>query len=505
VKRVRVIGVLAAAVLMAGVAACSGSPSDDATASNSPSPTVTLPVESPEPSDTPSESPSPTASSTDGGAGAAESAKFTESTVISGLTNPFEITTGPDGWLWTTERDGKIDRIDPKTGRVNLLVTVNDLFTLDGAGGMLGLALHPDLGKGTDNQYVYTAYSYDPTGKKKALAMKIVRFTYDKAADKLTSPKVVIEGMPGTGDHQAGRIKIGPDSKLYYTIGDQGHLQFSHTCEANNAQLIPTKAQVTAKNWFAYQGKSLRMNLDGSIPSDNPVINGVRSHIFTYGHRNPQGLVFGPGGKLYSSEQGPKTDDEINLLQGGHNYGWPNVAGYKDDKAYVYANWPAWKDCDPDKFSDLKIPAGVPTTPETAFKDPMFTPPLVTFRTVATGYNFANPLCTENYFVCWPTVAASSLDFYTSAAIPGWKNSFLMTTLKAGTVFRVPLDADGKSVGKSVQLFRKVDRYRDTAISADGKTIYVAVDNGGAVAKLDGSPGNDMDDPGSILAFTYKG
>lgn len=500
-RRVRVIGVLAAAVLLAGVAACSGGPTNNATASNSPSPTVTLPVESPEPS----EAASPTPSSSDGGAGAVESTKFTESTVISGLTNPFEITFGPDGWLWTTERDGKIDRIDPKTGRVNLLVAAGDLFTLDGAGGMLGLALHPDLLKGKDNQYVYTAYSYDPNGKKKSLAMKIVRFTYDKASDKLTSPKVLIEGMPGTGDHQAGRTKIGPDGKLYYTIGDQGHLQFSHTCEANNAQLIPTQAQVEAKNWFAYQGKSLRMNLDGSIPSDNPVIHGVRSHIFTYGHRNPQGLVFAPDGKLYSSEQGPKTDDEINLLQAGHNYGWPNVSGFKDDKAYVYANWPAWKDCDPKKFSDLKIPAGVPTTKETAFKDPMFTPPLATFRTVATGYNFADPLCTENYFVCWPTIAASSLDLYTSDAVPGWKNSFLMTTLKDGTVFRVPLKADGISVGKSVELFRKVDRYRDTAISADGKTIYVAVDNGGAVAKLDGSPGQELDDPGSILAFTYKG
>ena len=411
---------------------------------------------------------------------------------------------GPDNWLWTTERDGKIDRIDPDGGQTITLVAVKDLFTIDGAGGMLGLALHPDLGKGKDNQYVYTAYSYDPTGKKKELAMKIVRFTYDKDAQKLTSPKVILSGMPGTGDHQAGRIKIGPDGKLYYTIGDQGHLQFSHTCEKNNAQLIPTQAQVDKKDWFAYQGKSLRMNLDGSIPSDNPVIHGVRSHIFTYGHRNPQGLVFAPDGKLYSSEQGPKTDDEINLLQGGHNYGWPNVAGYKDDKAYVYANWPAWKDCDPDKFSDLKIPAGVPTTPETDFKDPMFTPPLMTFRTVATGYNFADPKCASNYFVCWPTVAASSLDLYTSNAIPGWKNSFLMTTLKSGIVYRVPLEANGK-LGKAEALFRKVDRYRDTAISADGKTIYVAVDQGGAVAELDGSPGETMEDPGAILAFTYTG
>ena len=81
------------------------------------------------------------------------------------------------------------------------------------------------------------------------------------------------------------------------------------------------------------------MNLDGSIPADNPSINGVRSHIYTYGHRNPQGLEFGPNGLLYSSEHGPGTDDELNLIVAGSNYGWPHVAGYRDNRGYVYANW----------------------------------------------------------------------------------------------------------------------------------------------------------------------
>ena len=85
----------------------------------------------------------------------------------------------------------------------------------------------------------------------------------------------------------------------------------------------------------------LRLNLDGSIPSDNPMIGGVRSHIYSYGHRNPQGLVFAPDGKLYESEHGPNTDDEVNLIRAGGNYGWPHVAGYRDDQSYAYANWSA--------------------------------------------------------------------------------------------------------------------------------------------------------------------
>ena len=76
-------------------------------------------------------------------------------------------------------------------------------------------------------------------------------------------------------------------------------------------------------------GKVLRLNLDGSIPKDNPSFNGVVSHIYTLGHRNPQGLAFAPNGKLLQSEQGPNSDDEINLVLKGGNYGWPNVAGYK--------------------------------------------------------------------------------------------------------------------------------------------------------------------------------
>ena len=131
-------------------------------------------------------------------------------------------------------------------------------------------------------------------------------------------------------------MAIGPDLKLYLTRGDGGANWINNPCLPNLAQSLPTAAQVASRDWSTYLGKILRLNLDGTIPADNPLLNGVRSHVYSYGHRNPQGLQFGPTGLLYSSEHGPSTDDELNLIAAGGNYGWPHVAGYRDDRVYVF-------------------------------------------------------------------------------------------------------------------------------------------------------------------------
>ena len=162
-------------------------------------------------------------------------------------------------------------------------------------------------------------------------------------ARTLSKPVDVIMGLPTHDDHVGGRLVIGRDLKLYLTIGDQGSNFGANRCNANHAQDLPTMSSGQREDWSNYQGKILRINLDGSIPADNPAINGVRSHVFSYGHRNPLGLVVGPKGEIYESEHGPNTDDEVNLIEGGRNYGWPNVAGYRDGKTYVYANWSASK------------------------------------------------------------------------------------------------------------------------------------------------------------------
>ncbi|GAA4962834.1 hypothetical protein GCM10023238_32660 [Streptomyces heliomycini] len=128
--------------------------------------------------------------------------------------------------------------------------------------------------------------------------------------------------MPSGNDHQSARLRPGPDGKLYHTIGDQGVNRFGDFCRSSYAVRLPTAHEVEGRDRTAYRGKTLRLNTDGSVPADNPVLDGVRSHVHTYGHRNARGLAFGPDGTLHSNEQGPKTDDEITSCAGA-----PTTAG----------------------------------------------------------------------------------------------------------------------------------------------------------------------------------
>jgi PQQ-dependent dehydrogenase (s-GDH family) len=445
---------------------------------------------------------------------------FEQSVLVSGLAGPWEVTWGPDDMLWVTERTaGRIDRIDPKSGTVATAITLSEVLTAGGQDGLLGLALDPGLLQGDDHDFVYAAYTYadmsrpadptvsDPSSPYRHMYARIVRLAYHPDTGLLSDSVTLIDGLPAGQDHNSGRLKVGPDGKLYYTIGDQGNDQLANWCIPIEAQRLPTAAEVTAGDWFAYQGKSLRLNPDGSIPDDNPVLNGVRSHVFTYGHRNMQGIVFGPDGTLYASEQAPKTDDEVNILTAGGNYGWPHVAGFRDNKAYQYARWSdATTPCATLQFSDLVIDPSVPRADETAWTEP-FIPPIATMFTVPTGWNFSDPKCGGMDFICWPTVAPSSIDIYSRRddGIPGFDNALLVTTLKRGSLYRVPLTADGQhAAGPIERYFQTVNRYRDLAISPDGQTIYIATDPGGLTEAADGGATDKVVNRGAILVFTYK-
>ncbi|MGD1072969.1 MAG: glucose/sorbosone family PQQ-dependent dehydrogenase [Bryobacteraceae bacterium] len=445
--------------------------------------------------------------------------EFRRSVLVSGLAGPWELTWGPDNMLWVTERTGKrITRIDPATGQRSVAITIDEVFAPGSQDGLLGMALHPELLRNTGNNYVYVAYTYvdrnkganpsfpDAGSPYHFLYEKIVRLTYNRSNGTLSKPVDLITGLPVGNDHVSGRLKIGPDSKLYFTIGDQGHNQLGNFCLPIEAQRLPTQQEVSGKVYAAYVGKSLRLNLDGSIPGDNPRLAGVISHVYTYGHRNMQGIDFGPDGTLYASEQGPKTDDEINILKAGSNYGWPHVAGLQDNKAYEYARWAdASTPCSQLTFSDLAIDPSVPREPESAFKQP-FVEPIATMFTVPTGYNFHDPVCKGVDFICWPTVGASSIEYYASngKGIPGWDKVLLVTTLKRGSLYVLPLTADGKAAaGHFSRYFQSENRYRDTAVSPDGRTIYIATDPGGLAEALGGGSTGTMQDPGAILAFTY--
>ena len=423
---------------------------------------------------------------------------FSMRVVTSDLAGPWEITWGPDQQLWVTERAGRrVVRIDPATGQRRTLATLQEVHQAVGQEGLLGLALHPDLLSGTP--HVFVAFTYDDApGPELGRRMAVRRYDYVPKPGSLTNPVDLITGLPAHNDHVGGRLAVGPDRKLYLTIGDQGSNFGGNLCTPNRSQELPTAAQIKARDWSGYQGKILRLELDGAIPADNPVIDGVRSHVFSVGHRTPLGLAFGPTGLLYESEHGPSTDDEVNLIESGRNYGWPNVAGHRDDKAYVYANWSASQ---PTPCRDLPsgdaIPASVPTQPETAFTHPQFTPPLRTFFTVESA--------AEAKGIGRATMAPGGLDVYTSDAIPGWRNSILALSLIRGVVYRLKLSDDGRTIaGPSIELFPTANRYRDIAIHPDGRRFYLATDPEGP-SRGPGGETRSLANPGSVLEFTFGG
>ncbi|MDR0807328.1 MAG: PQQ-dependent sugar dehydrogenase [Enterobacteriaceae bacterium] len=431
-----------------------------------------------------------------------------ESTILTtDLAFPWDMVWGPDNYLWVTERQGKrITRVNPTTGEKQVVATLDKVHVGPQHEGVLGLALAPDFLKDGSSNYLYTSYTY-MDGKDEHT--RIVRLQYDPQTQTVKdgSETTLIEGLPAGDDHNAGRLRFGPDDKLYYTIGEQGHNQGVNFCKHIEAQRLPTAAELAKHDYVSYAGKSLRLNTDGTVPADNPVINGVKSHVFTYGHRNPQGLVF-INGVPFSSEQGPSSDDEINILVAGGNYGWPHVAGFQDDQGYVYANYSAAKNCPSLKFDANYIPKGVPIQKESDWKTPAnFQPPIKTFYTVRSGYNFADKKCGDLSYLCWATIAPSSITYYPKdGKIKAWSNSLLITSLKNGALYRVPLDADMKGVqGDESKYFHSANRYRVSVVDPDTSKIYIATDTAGNVLDENGNPTQKVSNPGSILVFEYKG
>lgn len=225
--------------------------------------------------------------------------EFTKRVVVDDLASPWEVVWGPDDWLWVTEREGKrVIRIRPNDGMVQAALELEEVSASGSQDGLLGMALHPQLMAGTNEDFVYLAYSYDSASGRR---FKIRRYTYDAASGTLSAALDLLGDLPASSDHNGGRLRVGPDGKLYYTVGDQGANQFDRKCNPNHAQDLPTAAELAAGDFSNYQGKILRLNLDGTVPDDNPELSGVRSHVFSFGHRNPQGLAFDAKGALHSS------------------------------------------------------------------------------------------------------------------------------------------------------------------------------------------------------------
>ncbi len=204
------------------------------------------------------------------------------------LDTPWAIAFLPDDTLIFTERAGRLSIIKENETIKVAYIDVNE----ESESGLLGVAVDPEF---QDNYFIYLYYTHEKGNR-------ISRFTLNQQERKLEDETVLLDKIPNARFHDGGRIKFGPDGKLYITTGD--------ATEPSSAQDINSLA-----------GKILRMDKDGAVPEDNPYNN----YIYSYGHRNPQGIAWHLVTKeLYASEHGPTRNDEINLIQKSKNYGWPN-------------------------------------------------------------------------------------------------------------------------------------------------------------------------------------
>ncbi len=226
--------------------------------------------------------------------------------VVTGLETPWAIDFAPDGRIFITERPGRV-RIVKNGQLLDEPWTTIDVAP-GGESGLLGLALDPEF---QNNGLVYLSYTYiDGEGNS---INRLVRMRDDQSSDKGTLDRILVDGVRGASNHDGGRLRFGPDNKLYWTMGD-----------AQDSDL--------AQDISSLNGKILRLNPDGTVPQDNPFPNSI---VYSYGHRNPQGLAWQPQtGRLYSTEHGPSGfqgsgQDEVNFIEAGKNYGWPIIYGDK--------------------------------------------------------------------------------------------------------------------------------------------------------------------------------
>lgn len=334
-------------------------------------------------------------------------AQMTVRVIRDSLFIPWELVYGPDNHIWFTQKNGYICRMEPASGKIDTLY--NETNTrIQGEGGMLGLVLHPQF---ATQPYVYVAYNYIDASVYK---QRLVRYTYNSASNILQPPSIIFDNINAANIHNGCRLLI-IDNYLYVTTGDAA-------------------ATSNSQNISSLNGKVLRIGLDGSIPADNPITG---SALWSWGHRNAQGLVYA-NGKLYESEHGANSDDEINIIEKGRNYGWPTVQGY----------------CN--------------------------TPAEITF---CTDSNVAEPI------EAWtPTLAVCGMDYYDHPMFPQLQKSLIMATLKDTTLYQLKLNGvnDDISTVNKISLV-KYKRLRDLCISPDGR-IYVSTSNSpssGAGSKID--------------------
>lgn len=316
------------------------------------------------------------------------------SIIADSLFVPWELVWGPDNWIWVTERPGTISRINPVTGEKRVLL---QLAIGDRPEGAQAMIVHPDLDK-----HPYVFINYKRFNSDSIRYNVVERYTY--RGDTLVEPKLIMESEAGKG-HNGARLAFQSDERILWATGDQA-------------------LKETPQDMNNVNGKVLRFDLDGNIPNDNPFPN---SYVYALGFRNMQGLVVTPSGKIYTSEHGDATEDEINLIASKGNYGFPNIEGIVDN--------------------DLE-------------------------RQFARKHHAIPPL------IAWtPTIAPAGLDYYHSSSIPEWKNALLLTMLKGQGLRVLNLNEEGnKIIKEEIFLEKMYGRIRDLCISPVGD-VYISTSN----------------------------
>jgi glucose/arabinose dehydrogenase len=321
---------------------------------------------------------------------------FKVETVVGNLEVPWSIVWAPDGRMIFTERPGRVRVFQNGKLQSQPLFVVPDVESR-GEAGLMSVALHPQF---ASNRWIYLSYAYSADG----LQVRVVRFR--ETPNGFSERKVIIENIPAASAHAGCRLRFGPDGKLYITTGD--------ATDRNLAQQLNSVA-----------GKILRLNDDGTIPSDNPFVgrSDARTEIFAYGSRNAQGIDFQPGTNLlFETEHGPSGfdgpggGDEVNIIDRGKNYGWP-VIHHKQTRAGMEA-------------------------------------PLLEYT---------------------PACAPASGMFYHGSQLPQFKGNFFFGCLRGTKIIRVVLDGR-RVVSEENLLDAKYGRIRDIAEGPDG-FIYFSTSN----------------------------
>ena len=330
-------------------------------------------------------------------------------TLASGLDHPWGIAFLPTGEILVTERAGRL-RILGKDGKLSPAVAGLPAVFAEGQGGLLGVAIDPDYAKNGLVYWTFAEAEGSVNGTSAARGKLVLG-----AAPRLENVQVIWRQAPKMDSalHFGGRLVFAPDGKLFITTGE----------------LSIQEGRVQAQKLDATLGKVVRINADGSIPSDNPFVNtpGAKPEIWSYGHRNLQAATLDPSGKLWTVEHGAKGGDELNHPEAGKNYGWATI---------TYG----------EEYSGKPIGDGI--TQKDGLEQPVY---------------------------YWdPVIAPSGMAFYEASLFPALKGSLLIGSLKEQHVDRLVLK-DGKVVGEE-RLFTDIGgRVRDVVVGPDG-AIYVVTD-----------------------------